>query len=469
MIFKGRAKVIPPDRDAIFLPFQSKWIKDESRIKLMEKSRQIGISWSTAYGADERAAAQGARFDEWVSSRDDIQARLFIEDCKLWAGIMGMAAKDLGEMVLDAEKKVSAYVLQFASGRRIHSMSSNPDAQAGKRGSRVLDEFALHREQRKMWAIAYPGITWGGSMELISTHRGSHSFFNNLVREARFGGNPKKISLHRVTLQDALDQGFLFKLQQALPADAEQQDMDEAAYYDFVKAGAADEESFDQEYMCIPADDDAKFLEYGLITACEYAGGDNWRRDLQGPFQGRLFCGVDIGRKRDLTVLWVVEQLGDVFYTRHVETMEKMRKSDQEKILWPWFAICDRICIDSTGLGIGWSDDAQDQFGENRVEAVTFTGQVKEALAYPLRGAMEDRKVRIPDDAKIRADLRKVQKVTTAAGNIRFVAESTPDGHADRFWALALALHAGSDPSSPIEFTSTGHARGQDAESFLHG
>ena len=63
-------------------------------------------------------------------------------------------------------------------------------------------------------------------------------------------------------------------------------------------------------------------------------------------------------------------------------------------------------------------------------------------LAYPLKGAMEDRKLRIPDDPQIRADLRKVQKVTTAAGNIRFVAESTPDGHADRFWALALAIHA---------------------------
>ena len=51
-------------------------------------------------------------------------------------------------------------VLEFASGKRIHSMSSNPDAQAGKRGGRILDEFALHRDQRKMWAIAYPGITW---------------------------------------------------------------------------------------------------------------------------------------------------------------------------------------------------------------------------------------------------------------------------------------------------------------------
>lgn len=465
---KGRARVIPANPDAIFLPFQSAWIQDPSRLKLMEKSRQIGISWSTAYGAVERAAAKGARHDEWVSSRDDIQARLFIEDCKLWAGIMHMAAQDLGEVVVDPDKKLSAYVLQFASGRRIHSMSSNPDAQAGKRGSRILDEFALHRDQRKMWAIAYPGITWGGSMELVSTHRGSNSFFNGLVREIREKDNPKKISLHRVTLQDALDQGFLYKLQQALPADAEQQDMTEAEYFDFVKAGAADDESFDQEYMCIPADDDAKFIEYELITGCEYGAGADWQRDVDDPFTGRVFCGVDIGRKKDLTVLWVVEQLGDVLYTRHVEALERMRKSAQEAVLWPWFARADRICIDATGMGIGWADDAQDEFGEHRVEAVNFSAQVKEALAYPLKGAMEDRVLRIPDDPMIRADLRKVQKVTTAAGNVRFVAESTPDGHADRFWALALAIHAAANPAAPIEYMSAS-PRGADLEGFLHG
>lgn len=468
---KGRARVIPVNPDAIFLPFQSEWIQDASRLKLMEKSRQIGISWSTAYGAVERAAAQGARHDEWVSSRDDIQARLFIEDCKLWAGIMHMAAKDLGEVVVDADKKLSAYVLQFASGRRIHSMSSNPDAQAGKRGSRILDEFALHRDQRKLWAIAYPGITWGGSMELVSTHRGSNSFFNGLVREIREKGNPKKISLHRVTLQDALDQGFLYKLQQALPADAEQQDMTEDEYFDFVKAGAADAESFDQEYMCIPADDDSKFIEYELITGCEYMAGMPWERDHGDTFAGPIFCGVDIGRKKDLTVLWVLELLGDVLYTRAVIPLERMRKSAQEAILYPWFAIADRVCIDATGLGIGWADDAQDQFGEHRVEAVTFSAQVKETLAWPLKGKMEDRALRIPDDPTIRADLRKVQKVTTLAGNVRFVADSTPDGHADRFWALALAIHAASNPAAPIEFMSdgAGERRSADIAGFLHG
>ena len=205
MKYKGNAKVIPANPEAIFIPFQSRWITDDSRLKLMEKSRQIGLSWSTAYAAVERTAAAGARYDQWVSSRDDLQAKLFIEDCKMWAKIMNLAAKDLGEVVVDEKSKVSAYVLEFASGRRIHSMSSNPDAQAGKRGGRILDEFALNKDNRQLWAIAYPGITWGGSMELVSTHRGSNNFFNQLVREIKENGNPKNISLHTVTLQNALD------------------------------------------------------------------------------------------------------------------------------------------------------------------------------------------------------------------------------------------------------------------------
>ncbi len=434
----GRARIVPANPAAIFLPFQGKWIEDEARLKLMEKSRQIGISWSTAYAANKRTAVQDARFDQWVSSRDDIQARLFLEDCKLWAGAMDIAARDLGAQVIDASGQQTAYVLRFGNGRRIHSMSSNPDAQAGKRGSRILDEFALHPDPRKLWTIAYPGITWGGSMEVISTHRGSHNFFNQLVREVKQAGNPKGLSLHTVTLEDALDQGFLWKLQQNLPPEDERQDMTEAEYFDFTKSGAADEESFLQEYMCRPADDDAAFLEYDLIAACEYRADTDWRT-IEG---GELYVGIDIGRKHDLTVLWVLERLGDVLYTRHVEALKNMSKPEQEKVLWPWIERARRTCIDYTGLGIGWGDDAQHRFGKYAVENVTFTARVKEALAYPVRGAMEDRKLRIPHSNPIRADLRSVTKQVTAAGNVRFTAERTPDGHADHFWALALGVHA---------------------------
>ncbi len=457
---KGNATCIPANPGGLFLPYQERWIVDRSRLKLMEKARQIGLSWSTAYAADERTAEQGARFDQWISSRDDLQARLVIEDCKMFAKVLDLAAQDLGEIVIDPDKKISAYVLHFANGKRIHSMSSNPDAQAGKRGGRILDEFALHPDPRKLWSIAYPGITWGGNMEVISTHRGSGNFFNQLIREIREHGNPKKISLHRVTLQDALDQGFLWKLQQSLPADHEVLAMDEVAYFDFIRSGCADEESFQQEYMCVPADDASAFLEYDLIAGCEYGSQDQWEFDSPEECKGKhIYIGIDIGRKKDLTVLWVLELLGDTLYTRKVIELRNMSKPDQEKVLWPWLDYMSRTCQDYTGIGIGWGDDAQKRYGEYRYENVTFTGRVKEALAYPVRGKMEDKKLRIPYRPEVRADLRAVTKETTVAGNIRFTAERSENGHADRFWALALAIHAAGSGGAPIEFQSTGATR----------
>ncbi len=451
----GRAKITPANPKALLLPYQARWARDTSRLKGGEKSRQLGWTWGSAYAATERTGAASAWFDQWLSSRDDMQARLFLEDCKMWAGVMNVAAEDLGEVIIDPKERISAYVLRFANGRTINCMSSNPDAQAGKRGGRILDEFALHPDPRKLWSIAYPGITWGGSLEFFSTHRGSNNFFNQLIREIRENDNPKKISLHRVTLEDALDEGFLYKLQERLPKDDERQEMDEAEYFNFIKAGCADEESFLQEYMCQPADDDVAFLEYDLIASAEYAGGINWS-EIEG---NELYAGVDIGRKHDLTVLWVVERLGDVLYTRHVEALRNMPKGEQEAVLWPWFQRCQRVCIDATGLGIGWTDDAQDRFGEYLIEGVTFTPKVKEALAYPVRGSMEDRTFRIPHDPKIRADLRSVTKETTAAGNIRFTAERTPDGHADYFWAMALAKHAAGGGAQKIEFEAVGASR----------
>ena len=39
----GRATIVPANPVAIFLPYQSRWIADHSRLKHMEKGRQIGL------------------------------------------------------------------------------------------------------------------------------------------------------------------------------------------------------------------------------------------------------------------------------------------------------------------------------------------------------------------------------------------------------------------------------------------
>ena len=457
----GNAKIIPPT-DALLLPYQKRWVLDNSRLKLMEKSRQIGISWASAYSMVRRKALAGARYDGWVSSRDEIQARLFLEDCKHFAQILHTAVSDLGVQIVEDEK---TYVLGFASGVKINSMSSSPDAQAGKRGDRLLDEFALHKDPRKLYAIAYPGITWGGQLEMVSTHRGSHNFFNELVTEVREKGNPKNISLHRVTLEDALNDGFLYRLQEKLSPDDPRQAFDEADYFNFVKSGCADEESFQQEYMCVPADDASAFLTYDMIAACEYERTPaNWSdpsdlSDLSD--KSDLYLGVDVGRKKDLSCFWLNELSGGRHLCRRLITMQNMKFSAQEEILYRLLALpgMRRCCIDATGLGMQLAERAQETFGTYRVEAVQFTGPVKEALAYPVKAAFEDLNLRIPFDRKLQADLRAIKKETTAAGNIRFSADRSENGHADRFWALALALHAASTDSgmcalSPLNDTA---------------
>jgi phage FluMu gp28-like protein len=445
--FAGKAKN-RPKKDTLLLPYQAKWVRDDSRLKLMEKSRQIGLSWASAYRCVSTTSLRDARYDDWVSSRDELQAQLFIQDCKSFAGLLDKGSQDLGERVLD-DRKNSGYVLRYSNGLCTNSLSSNPDAQAGKRGRRVLDEFALHPDPRKLYSIAYPGITWGGNMELISTHRGSANFFNELVEEIKHKGNPKGFSLHTVRLEDALADGFLYKLQCKLPAADARQQMDEADYFNFVKAGCATEEDFLQEFCCVPADDNSAFLSYDLIAGCEYRGGEVWQKQAFEKGES-LFVGVDVGRDHDLTVIWIGEKLGDVLHTRQVLTFRGETFAAQEAALYEWLALpqVKRCCIDQTGLGRQFAERATERFGNYKVEGIHFTAGVKEELAYPVRAAFEDRTLRLPSDPVIRADLRAIRKESTASGHVRFTADRGKNGHADRFWALALALHAAKNPGS---------------------
>jgi phage FluMu gp28-like protein len=436
-----------------FLPYQARWIKDGSRLKLMEKSRQIGISWSTAYRAAAETGKVGARYDTWASSRDEIQARLLLDDVRNFAAILGTAATDLGEVLIDEERKLNAHVLQFANNRRVNSMSSNPNAQAGKSGNRILDEFALHPDPRLLYAIAYPGITWGGSLEIVSTHRGTANFFNSLVEEIKHKGNPKGFSLHTVTLQDALDQGFLAKLKAKLPQDDERQSMDDATYFDFIRRGCPDDETFQQEYMCRPSDDKAAFLTYDEIAACSYRADEPWELPDADLAKRECYLGMDVARVGDFTVFWLLERVAGMFFTRRLIVEHNASFDAQEKILYGLLDLpfIRRCCIDATGLGMQLAERAVKRYGA-RVEAVGFTPKVKEELAYPLRAAFVDKGIRVPQCKLIETDLRSVKKEITAAGNVRFVADRGPGGHADRFWALGLAIHAAGQQAGRFEF-----------------
>jgi phage FluMu gp28-like protein len=194
--------------------------------------------------------------------------------------------------------------------------------------------------------------------------------------------------------------------------------------------------------------------------------------------QRSCYLGVDIGRKRDLTVLWLLEEENPegpaearTYVTRGVRTLDRQPFAQQRAVLDELLALraesqisnvrfeIRRCAVDASGLGAMLAEELAAQWGA-RVEPVVFTAAVKEALAVRVKRLLEERRLKIPYDPAIRAALGAVKRFVTAAGNVRFDAERTEAaGHADHFWALALALHAAEEPGLSVEYVSSAQPR----------
>ncbi len=221
-------------------------------------------------------------------------------------------------------------------------------------------------------------------------------------------------------------------------------------WLDTQRAECISEEQWLQEYCCVPADESTAFISFEMINECEHLG-ILMAKGFQGLEQllaeqaakepGRssvFYLGVDVARKKDLCVLDLGEKIGDVTWDRlRIEmlgkTFAEIRFELYQLLRLPQLKRC---CIDATGMGMQLAEEAKAEFGW-KVEPITFTGPVKEELAFGLRADFEDRRLRIVRDDKLRSDLRGIKKEVTLSGNIRFVGESE-DSHCDRFWAKAL-------------------------------
>lgn len=428
------------------LPYQARWVADNSRMKIWEKSRRIGATYAQAYEDVRDAAQRDNPMDVWFTSADLSAAREYILYCALWATVLNVAAQDLGEIVIDSEKDVKALTIEFANGKRIHALSSNPTAFRSKGGKLVVDEFAFHAQPEALWAAAVPIITWGFPVRVLSTYNGMGNRFYRMVADAKKGN---AWSLHTTTIEDAVREGLADRLTKRALTEEERH-----RWLAEMRDIAGDEETWLQEFMCIPVDAATAYLTWDLIIGCEHP-------DAGDPSKyggGQCAIGMDIGRRQDRTVIWVDEEVGDVLWTREVIKMHKASFAEQDAALDGAIARYRtfRICIDQTGMGEKPVEDAKARHGANRVEGVLFTGPVKQDLAMRGKQKFEDRLIRIPADRGIRESHHAMRKETTAAGNIRFDADRNEAGHADEFWAHMLCLHAFGKGAVEIEFMASG-------------
>lgn len=440
-----------------FLPYQQAWIDDGATVAMAEKSRRIGFTFAEAYRSVERRIKIGS--DHYFASRDFESAKLFIEDCAKFARVFGLVAEDLGEQVIDQDKDIKAFVIRFANGAKIMALTSNPDVFRGKGGDITLDEFAFHKDQRKVLKSAQASAKiWGHQVRIISTHNGEGSLYNKMLIEARAG--KRNWSVHSVTLPQAVEQGLYEVIRSLSAKTVEEREairgvIDEEArqrFIDEVRDDCVDSSEWDEEYNCKPNSDESSYLNYQLIDQCIDRRGERLQlvedpADL--PEGAELYAGYDVGRRHDLSVLWVVEKLGDVYHTRMLRELHKTPYRIQYGLLSQLLKRPEvqRICIDETGLGGMLAEYLEDEFG-HRVEKVTMTGTWKASAAPYFRRWFEDRLIRIPEDDALREDLHKTRKVVTDAGNVRLMASSDDAGHADRFWSGVLVCEAARTPDA---------------------
>lgn len=410
--------------------YQRRWVNDDARFKIAMFARQCGKTFTSTLELAldcARAEALGQRRRWVILSRGERQAREAMNE-----GVkLHLAALSAGFKAYDYDWSpgVKALEVELPGGSKITALPANPDTARGFSANVLLDEFAFHQDSRAIWKALFPVISKPGlKLRVISTPNGKGNKFYELMT-----GKDDGWSRHTTNIYQAVADG--------LPRDIDE-----------LRRGAGDPDLWAQEFELQWLDGASAWLDYDLIDSCDHADAGKPELYTGGP----CYVGVDIasGRGRDLFVVWVLEKVGDVYWTREVIADNTIGPLQQPEVLAGVFARYKvmRACMDQTGMGETPVAMAQRRHGPSRVEGVQFTAANKLTLATTGKTRFEDRRIRIAATPEVRADLHKLQKVTGPTGAPRFVADSDSAGHADRAWACFLALNAADTGHAPIDF-----------------
>lgn len=420
----------------VLLDYQKKWVEDKAPIKIIEKSRRVGISWAEA-ADDTLYAASESGDDVWYIGYTKDMAEEFILDCAGWAKHYNNVAVEVNELALeDEDKDILSFRINFASGYRITALSSRPKNLRGKQGRVIIDEAAFHDDLDGLLKAATALKMWGGEIRIISTHLGEDNPFNELILECRAG--KLKWPIHRVTLDEALAQGLYRRICEVLGREWTPEG--EKAWRDELYNDYRD--SADEELGVNPSGSTGTYLPRALVFAnmdesipvlrwkCKddfvhkpkeirEAAALDWCKEHFDPIlealpkNRRTFFGEDFARSGDLSfILPVIE--GQTLHYRSICAVE-LRNVPFEQQRQVLFYLCDRLprfcggAMDARGNGQYLAEVAMQKYGASRILQVMPTQDWYIEAMPKYKQALEDRTITLPRDSDILADHRLVK------------------------------------------------------------
>ena len=442
-------------------PYQRRFIADESRYRVVVKSRQIGFTRVMAL--DMVLTSSGLHphalcHNYTIVSKDEDAAKDVIADCLDWIAILRHDPKLRPFLALSVERVTK---LRFRHSRRvIISQAQSPRAGVGKRGHLLLDEYAkYYQHQAAIWRYAVPSIRSNDRLRLtvMSTPDGAADHFHDLCTDRQ---RWSQFSFHSVDVTQA-------------KADGMPVDIDEC------RRDCATEADFEQEYMCSFLVPGNQYISRALFESC---------RDNMPETYTRCVCGIDVASEQDLTAVVFMYVVGDITYIGEVYVIEGIPYQSnpvrgtlgQDAVLAAILNhhLPDTAVIDSTGDGGRIFGYLLSKNLPTRIVPHTYTRQWKLDWVPRVRGAMERGKLKIGggidlayapgvgvrfarnggiDDVSdfvssafgrahqdgLRQDFMKVHRRLTTKGPTFDTARGKgTDGHGDRWWAAAQAFCA---------------------------
>ncbi len=447
-----------------FLSYQRAWLEDKSRFKIGMWARQTGKSLTQSAEIAEDVLENPGTL--WLLiSAGEAQAKELIHTVGGLLELTNVVYESVSEQIgATLTETINKHTITLKNGSRIISVAANPDTIRGYSGNVYWDEAAIGKNSAEMWRAILPIISNDYKIRLTSTPQGKQGRFYQIMTDT-----DKLWSRHVVNIEKAVEQGLERNLEE-------------------LKIAAGDEDTWRQEYLLEWLDEAHSWLSFDLIMACEddnvkdgaisilYDDSNTHQHKASGsPLinnKGMFFIGIDIARRRDLWVAVVLEKIGDVLWTRELLTQKNITFGKQETILDSLVQYYNPIhmIIDQTGMGEQFTERAQQEYGESRVEGMLFSAALKLKIASIMKQKFQDRTIRIPKaNFALRSDLHAVKKQQSTSDVPLLKDDGSSDGHADRFWALALAISAAETIPQEIDFDIIPRNSTEIREAYLDG
>lgn len=452
----------------VLLPYQIKWLNDKSSLRLWEKSRRIGASFTLSLEAVLNGMTADGKNTYYLSYNKDM-TRQFIKDSAYWCSRLQVTAELYEEVIVTEERKdITVFRIKLASGKEIAALPSVEYALRSKQGDVILDEAAFVEDFEGIKKAALALLIWGGSFSILSTHNGDDNPFNLFIKKIK-RGEEKDWSLHHTTFDKAVKEGLYKKIceSQKIEWSEENEKSFVERVYSIYKDNA------DEELRCIPVRSGTRYFPRLLLDTCldetipiaRKAFDDNFLNerkhkkerevlkffkneiwDTIGMIEGAAFFGFDFGRSGDLSVIWLLEKCGEELLTRIIIELRNWPFDEQYQLL--------ALILDNLKSLKGGKCDARGngQMLAERLE-LDYPGIVEQVMISNawyarmmplLKSSLEEKNFTVPSDEYILSDFSVVQLIK----GIPKIAERTNEGvrktqrHGDAAVASALCLDA---------------------------